>query len=157
MQQKRLAKDAPIPCIVRADGLAEEDSLAENVQRVALHPLDQYRAFAALRAQGLGEDEIAARFFVTPQVVRQRLKLAAANPKLFDLYAADEVTLEQLMTFCVSEDHARQEQVWEAIQHGWSREPYHSQSVVASFFKFMTMSALDPNWFAPYLADAPAL
>lgn len=31
-----------------------------------------------------------------------------------------------------------------------------SQSVVASFFKFMTMRALDPDWFAPYLAEAPA-
>ena len=125
VQQKRLAEDAPIPCIVRTEGLAEEDSLAENVQRVALHPLDQYRAFAVLRAQGLGEDEIAVRFFVTPQVVRQRLKLVTASPKLLDLYAADELTLEQLMAFCVSDDHTRQEQVWEAVQRGWDREPYH--------------------------------
>jgi len=44
VKQKRLAKTAPIPCIVRdaASGiLAEDDSLAENMQRVALHPLDQ--------------------------------------------------------------------------------------------------------------------
>ncbi len=124
VQQKRLAKDAPIPCIVRDSGLAEEDSLAENVQRVALHPLDQYRAFTDLRAKGLGEEEIAARFFVTPQVVRQRLKLAAASPKLLDLYAADKLSLEQLMAFCVSDDHARQEQVWDALQRSWNREPY---------------------------------
>ena len=32
VKQKRLAKTAPIPCVVRTDGLAEEDSLAENVQ-----------------------------------------------------------------------------------------------------------------------------
>jgi ParB family transcriptional regulator, chromosome partitioning protein len=32
--------------VVRRDGIAEEDSLAENVQRVALHPLDQFRALA---------------------------------------------------------------------------------------------------------------
>ena len=52
----------------RADGdiSAEEDSLAENVQRVALHPLDQFRAFQTLREKGLGEEEIAARFFVSP-------------------------------------------------------------------------------------------
>ena len=125
VQQKRLAKDAPIPCIVRTEGLAEEDSLAENVQRVALHPLDQFRAFAALREQGLGEEAIAARFFVTPQVVRQRLKLAAASPTLLDVYAADELTLDQLMAFCVSDDHARQEQVWDAIQRGWNKEPHY--------------------------------
>jgi hypothetical protein len=44
--------------------LGEEDSLAENVQRVPLHPLDQFRAFKALRDQGAGEEEIAAAFFV---------------------------------------------------------------------------------------------
>ena len=31
-----------------------------------------------------------------------------------------------------------------------------SHSVVASFFRFLTMRALDPDWFAPYLAEAPA-
>src|SRR5258707_11319263 len=77
VKQKRMTKTQPVPCIVRTDGLAEEDSLAENVQRVALHPLDQFRAFQTLRDKGLSEDEIAARFFVNPAIVKQRLKLAA--------------------------------------------------------------------------------
>src|SRR5579872_6201709 len=65
VKQKRLAKTAPVPCVVRDAGLdtsAEEDSLAENVQRVALHPLDQFRAFQTLREQGRSEEEIAAAF-----------------------------------------------------------------------------------------------
>ena len=33
VKQKRMNKTALVPCIVRTDGLAEEDSLAENVQR----------------------------------------------------------------------------------------------------------------------------
>jgi hypothetical protein len=78
VKQKRMAKTQPVPCVVRTEGLAEEDSLAENVQRVALHPLEQFRAFQTLRGQGLGEEDIAARFFVSPAVVKQRLKLAAA-------------------------------------------------------------------------------
>ena len=36
VQQKRLARTAPVPCVVRTEGLAEEDSLAENVQRAPL-------------------------------------------------------------------------------------------------------------------------
>ena len=36
VKQKRLARTAPIPCVVRTEGLAEEDSLAENVQRAPL-------------------------------------------------------------------------------------------------------------------------
>ena len=37
------------------------------MQRVALHPLDQFRAFVALRDKGQSDAEIAAAFFVTPQ------------------------------------------------------------------------------------------
>src|SRR4051812_39623104 len=92
VKQKRLAKSAPVPCLVKSDGVAEEDSLAENTMREALHPLDQFRAFQALRDEhGLGDEEIAARFFVTPAVVRQRLKLVAVSPKLLDLYAEDAI------------------------------------------------------------------
>ena len=52
VKQKRLSRTAPVPCIVRTEGLAEEDSLAENIQRAPLHPLDQFRAFQALREKG---------------------------------------------------------------------------------------------------------
>ena len=125
VKSKRLAKNAPVPCIVKPDGVAaEEDSLAENTMREALHPLDQFRAFQSLRDEHLmGEEEIAARFFVTPAVVRQRLKLAAVSPRLLDLYADDAMTLEQLMAFTVTADHARQEGVWEALSRSHTRDP----------------------------------
>lgn len=123
VRQKRIPKNAPVPCSVRTDGLAEEDSLAENVQRVALHPLDQYRAFAALRDRGLSDDDIAARFFVSVQVVRQRLRLAAASPVLLDLYVAEALSLAQLEAFCITDDHARQERAWETLAKSYNREP----------------------------------
>ncbi|PWC35014.1 hypothetical protein TSO221_30525 [Azospirillum sp. TSO22-1] len=110
VKQKRMSRTQPVPCVVRDAGLAEEDSLAENLQRAPLHPLDQFRTFQTLREAGLGEEEIAARFFVTPAVVKQRLKLAAVAPALLDAYAEERMTLEQLMAFTVSGDHARQEQ-----------------------------------------------
>jgi len=125
VKQRRINKTQLVPCVVRTDGLAEEDSLAENVQRVALHPLDQFRAFQTLREKGLSDEEIAARFFVSPTVVKQRLKLAAVSEKLLDVYAEDGMTLEQLMAFTVTNDHARQEQVWEALASTYNKEPYH--------------------------------
>lgn len=121
VKQKRLAKTAPIPCVIRLDGIAEEDSLAENVQRLALHPLDQFRAFLAMRERGMGEEAIAAAFFVSVAVVKQRLRLASVSPALLDLYAEDAMTLEQLMAFTVNPDHARQEQVWDAVQRGYDK------------------------------------
>ena len=124
VKQKRLAKTAPIPCVIRTDGIAEEDSLAENVQRAPLHPLDQFRAFLALREKGQSEEEIAAVFFVTVAVVKQRLRLASVSPKLLEVYAEDGMTLDQLMAFTVSGDRERQEQVWERLQSSYTREPY---------------------------------
>ncbi len=124
VRQKRLAKTAPIPCVVRTEGIAEEDSLAENVQRAPLHPLDQFRAFQALREKGQSEEEIAAVFFVAVSVVKQRLRLAAVSPRLLEVYAEDEMNLDQLMAFSVSPEHERQEQVWEALQRSYNKEPY---------------------------------
>lgn len=124
VKQKRLAKTAPVPCVVREDGIAEEDSLAENVQRAPLHPLDQFRAFLALREKGQSEEEIAAAFFVAVNVVKQRLKLASVSPKLLDIYTDDGMTLDQLMAFTVSGDHERQEQVFERLQHSYDKQPY---------------------------------
>jgi ParB family chromosome partitioning protein len=128
VKQKRLAKNALVPCVVRdpnAGISAQEDSLAENAQRADLHPLDQFRAFKALSDQGLADEDIAARFFVTPAVVKQRLRLASVSPKLLDIYAEDGMTLQQLMAFTVTNDHARQEQVWEALAHTYSKEPFY--------------------------------
>jgi ParB family chromosome partitioning protein len=133
VKQKRLVKSTPVPCVVKSASdviTAEEDSLAENVQRAALHPLDQFRAFQALREKGLNEEEIAARFFVSPTVVKQRLKLAAVSPKLLDAYVEEAMDLEQLMAFAITADHARQEAVWETISKSYNHQPYYIRRVL---------------------------
>jgi ParB family transcriptional regulator, chromosome partitioning protein len=127
VKQKRLAKTAPVPCIVgnaASDILADEISLAENIDRAPLHPVDQFRAFAAMRANGMTEEAIAAAFLVGVHVVKQRLRLTAVAPALIDIYAEDAMTLEQLMAFTVTQDHARQIQVWQAIKDKWQKSPY---------------------------------
>lgn len=123
-KQKRFARTALVPCVVREGGIAEEDSLAENVQRAPLHPLDQFRAFLALREKGQSEEEIAATFFVAVSVVKQRLKLAAVSPRLLDIYAEDGLTLDQLMAFTVSDNHERQEQVFDSLTHSYDKQPH---------------------------------
>jgi ParB family transcriptional regulator, chromosome partitioning protein len=124
VKQKRMAKTQPVPCVVREGGLAEDDSLAENDERVGLHPIDQFRAFKVLSDTGLSDDDIAARHFVAPAIVKQRLRLASVSPKLHDMYAEDGMTLEQLMAFSVTADHARQEQVWENVSRSGHDEPF---------------------------------
>jgi ParB family chromosome partitioning protein len=119
-KQKRIAKDAEIACHVLDAEDAGEISLAENTMREAMHPADQFDAFHSLAGSGKGPEEIAARFGVSPAVVRQRLKLATVSPTLIDLYRADEMTLDQLMAFTVSDDHEVQETAWFG-QPEWQR------------------------------------
>ena len=127
VKQKRLTKTATVPCVIgdaNSDILVDEVSLVENMERAPLHPLDQFRAFQAMRDKGMTEEAIAAAFFVNVTVVKQRLRLASVSPTLLEIYADDGMTLEQLMAFTVSPDHARQEQVWDAIKDSWQKEPY---------------------------------
>ncbi|KTE16877.1 ParB/RepB/Spo0J family partition protein [Sphingopyxis sp. H115] len=126
VKQKRLAKDALIPCIVQPTDraiLAEDDSFAENARREALHPLDQFRAMQAMADKGEDIETIAANCFVTPAVVRQRMKLASVSPTLHEVYAEDGMSLDQLMAFTVSDDHARQEQVFEMLRTSYNTSP----------------------------------
>src|SRR5258708_24635916 len=112
VKQKRLAKTAPVPCVVRdasTNILAEDDSLAENVQRVPLHPLDQFRAFRDMRQKGMSEEDIAAAFFVGVNVVKQRLRLPAVSEKPLDIYAENGMSLDQIMALSVTAAHGRQE------------------------------------------------
>ncbi|BCH27832.1 ParB/RepB/Spo0J family partition protein [Mesorhizobium sp. L-8-3] len=127
VKQKRMAKTEAVPCVVSDANSAvpiEEDSLAENFQREDLHPLDMFRAFQTLHDQDATHEEIAARFFVSATFVQQRLRLAKVSPKLLEVYEQDGMRLDQLMAFTVTDDHARQEQVWETLQNSWSREPH---------------------------------
>src|SRR3546814_912172 len=97
VKRKRLAKNAPVPCIVKNahDPISEEeDSLAENTHREQLHPLDQFRGMKRLIDQGDDIETIAATFMTTPAVVRQRLKLASVSTALHEIYAEDGMTLD---------------------------------------------------------------
>lgn len=111
-RQKKLAKDFPVPCHVLDDQDAQEISLAENTVRRAMHPADQFIAFQGLVEQGKGVEEIAARFGASVAVVRQRLKLASVSPVLIGIYRDDQMSLDQLMAFAISDDHRAQEAAW---------------------------------------------
>ncbi|WP_429810023.1 ParB/RepB/Spo0J family partition protein [Ensifer sp. B1-9] len=126
VNQKKLSSTAGIPCIVsKSETLEGEDSLAENVKRLELHPLDEFRGMMALREQGLDEEEIAARFHISVATVKQRLRLASVSPRLLEFYANDEMKLGQVMAFSITNDHVRQEQVWDTISRSHNQDAYY--------------------------------
>jgi ParB family chromosome partitioning protein len=116
VKREEIKKTEPIRCIVDTANDPHEISLDENVTRENMHPADQFEAFKKLAEErGYGAEEIAARFGVTPHVVRQRLRLGAVSPKLMEIYRNGDLALDQLMAFAITEDHARQEATYERL------------------------------------------
>ncbi|SMF52319.1 chromosome partitioning protein, ParB family [Tistlia consotensis] len=122
-KRKEIRKTEPVRCVVDLSNDPHEISLDENVTRSDMHPADQFEAFRRLAEErGLGAEEIGARFGVSAHVVRQRLRLGAVCPELIQVYRDGGLTLDQLMAFAVTEDHARQRQVLEALS--WNKSPH---------------------------------
>ncbi len=122
VKRRKLAKDHEVPCLLVPDAAARTVSLTENVQREAMHPADQFEAFAALVAEGRAVEDMAADFGVTPLVVHRRLKLANVSPRLLADYRADAVTLDQLMALAITDDHTAQEAAFYDSPQ-WQRSP----------------------------------
>jgi ParB family chromosome partitioning protein len=115
-KRKQIKRTHPVRVIVDTDNDAHEISLDENMTREAMHPADQFEAFQRLAEEkGYGAEEIGARFGVSAQVVRQRLRLGSAAPELMSAYREGALALDQLTAFCVSGDQSRQRQVFEQI------------------------------------------
>lgn len=122
-KRKQIRKSEPVRCWLDTQNDPAEISLDENVTRTPMHPADQFERFRELAdGKGWGAQEIGARFGVSAGVVKQRLRLGAVSPKLLQVYREDGLTLDQLMAFAITEDHARQEQVFENLHH--NREPW---------------------------------
>lgn len=131
VKRRQIKKTEPVRCVVDATNDPLEVSLDENVTRASMHPAEQFEAFKRLSdEQGWGAEEIGARFGVTAHVVRQRMRLGAVSPRLMQLYREGDLTLEQLMAFAVSEDHARQEHVNDILRESWNRQPHSIRRVM---------------------------
>ena len=115
--------DHPVSCLVEDEQNAIVTSTTENLQRAAMHPADQFEAFAQMIAEGRKEDDIALKFGVSVDLVRRRLKLARIAPELIEQFRAGELTLECVMAFTLTDDHDRQMTVWNAVKDSYHIHP----------------------------------
>lgn len=121
--EDKLPKDFAVPCQIVSDKSALEMSLAENVVRLAMHPADQFEAFAELIDKGQSAADVAARFGVEESLVHKRMKLARVHPELLQEYRDEALTLECLMAFTVSDDQDRQMNVYQSLQEWQKNDP----------------------------------
>jgi len=140
----------PVPCKIANGNLdPSEISLLENVLRDDMHPADEYEAFRDLVDKGIPLADIAARFGVSETVVTQRLKLARVSAAVLTAYREERLTLQQVMAFTVSDDHAAQEHVLENLRPGHGpnaiREALTENEIAASDrrVKFVTLKAYE--------------
>ncbi|GAB5512196.1 MAG: ParB/RepB/Spo0J family partition protein [Hyphomicrobiales bacterium] len=112
----KLAKEGasgPVPCIVMDDGddaKATEASLAENIARLPMDEIDQYKAFAALIEQGQTAEEIAVHFGVTERLVNQRLAIANLYEPILNAYRKGDIHSREVRILTMATP--RQQKAW---------------------------------------------
>jgi ParB family chromosome partitioning protein len=126
----RWPENQPVPVLVVPPEQAFLASLVENVQREAMHPADEFDAFARLVAQGRSIEDVAAVFGVTPLVVQRRLRLAAVAPSLMTEYRSGRIGLDCLMVLATIDGHERQEDAW-AQAPQWARSAEQLRRLLA--------------------------
>lgn len=113
--QGRIDPNSAIECRVVDEAQALQISLTENISQEGMHPADEFEAYKSLGKEGNSIDEIAAKFGVTTVHVQRRLKMANVAPMLIDLYRNNVITLDHIMAFASTDDHARQVLVWNGL------------------------------------------
>lgn len=108
----------PVPCIVMEDGddaKAIEASLAENIARLPMDEIDQYKAFAALAAKGLSLSDIASQFGVSEKLVKQRLAIANLIAPILTLYRKEEIDAATIRSLTLASKGQQKE--WLALHN----------------------------------------
>ncbi|MDK7585095.1 ParB/RepB/Spo0J family partition protein [Alcaligenes phenolicus] len=121
MEDGRWSEGQLVDCNLYSDENALLISITENVQREQMHPADEFESFAALIDQGKTIEDVAAAFGVTATVVRRRLQLGRVSPSLMQAYRANDLSLDALMAYAVTDDQKRQEQVYASLDM-WDRK-----------------------------------
>lgn len=106
----------PVPCIIMEDGddaKAIEASLAENVARLPMDEIDQYKAFAALIKQGGSVEDIAAQFGVTERLVTQRFAIANLYGPILTAYRNEELDAQTMRVLTLAT--TKQQKAWLAL------------------------------------------
>lgn len=143
-----ITKDFGVECKERSGEDATEISLIENMQREAMHPVDEYEAFRVMADAGKSVEDIAARFGTTETMVRKRMALGRVSPLLLDLYRKEEISFQQLSAFTVSDDHERQVEVWNSLpswncDHRAIRAALQGEAVKATDKRMKFIGGLD--------------
>lgn len=142
VKARKIKADTPIPCKVASSGEdATEVSLSENILRVAMHPADEFEAFAAMIEDGKTVEQVAQRFGCGVKLVKQRLKLGRLSPRILEAFRAGEINLDAAAAFTLADDHSDQERVFDHLQSS----PSHAYDLSAHRIKHLLTEGALPG------------
>ena len=110
--------DIKVPTIVRVESDADalETSLAANIVRLPMHPVDQFEVFARLESEGRTPADIAGRFGITKKTVTQMLALGNLAPVVRKAWRADEIDAETARAFTLDDRHEVQTALFKRLR-----------------------------------------
>lgn len=167
--------DPTIPVLVRGadDTDAFAMSLAANIERLPMHEVDQYEAFARLASQGKEVADIARLFGISERRVSQRLALGNLPKQIRDDYRAGSLQAQSIKTLANADPKVLAKAIKEGLT-GWKLvdavtpkhgSTLHPNSTIAKFVgrdayveaggTFITdlfVDAQDETWANPEIA-----
>jgi ParB family chromosome partitioning protein len=126
LRAAELAELATVPCIVRelSDEQAFDIMIAENLQRKDIEPMEEARAFEALRSkQKISIEEMAARFGKPITFIRSRLKLNSLIKSFQTMLEDGELPVGHAIELCMM-SLERQNKIYQ--EHYSDDEDYYS-------------------------------
>jgi ParB family chromosome partitioning protein len=103
-------KAAPVPCILREDdeAAAADTSLTTNYIRTAMHPVDEFEAFAKLVDAGKTPEAIAKDYGLSAKSVKQSLALGRLAPEVRAAWRKGDLDEDEAGAFTLETDLKRQ-------------------------------------------------
>ncbi|PEH74447.1 ParB/RepB/Spo0J family partition protein [Edwardsiella tarda] len=123
--EQRIDADYRVAVKRVSDELAAVASVAENSQRVAMHPAEQIIGFRTLSEQGKTPEQIGGQLGYSSLHVKRMLKLANLAPELIALLAENKIDVEQCQALSLESDQARQVAIYQQVKTEYSHAPAH--------------------------------
>lgn len=146
--------DIEVECIEVRPDMAAAIALADNEVRTAMHPVDEYRAYAHLMyTLDDDADRVAGVVGKSKRHVMQRMKLGCLSDKVLNAFANGDITLEIAMALTRCGDPSMQEHWLTEIQEQRIRTwqlpaaiDQHQLRPKHALFDVSTVA--DPDWFS---------
>lgn len=139
-----VTSEYPVPVTIEeaTDEQARDTSLALNLFRDEMHPVDEFEACTAFIAGGDTIEGIAARYGTSKRYVQQSLALAALSPKIREAWRAGDIDEEEAQAYTMAAEHADQERVFKKVGKGANdyqirRAIVGDQDDAAKFLRFV--------------------